>query len=78
MRAIDFWKILCYTGMFSALMEYILILFLTKEDKTENQVLMEKQIKRQMSVNIIERVAQFVLPFYNFVFPIIYFIICTL
>ena len=32
MRAIDVWVILCYAGMFSALMEYILILYLTKED----------------------------------------------
>merc|ERR1712228_586518 len=30
MRAIDMWVILCYIGVFSALMEYCIILYLTK------------------------------------------------
>ena len=30
LRAIDIWVILCYIGVFSALMEYCLILYLTK------------------------------------------------
>ena len=30
MRAIDVWVILCYIGVFSALMEYCMILYLTK------------------------------------------------
>ena len=42
MRAIDTWVILCYIGMFSAIMEYVLILYLTKNvpksnTKTGNQ-----------------------------------------
>ena len=31
LRAIDIWVILCYIGVFSALMEYCLILYLTKD-----------------------------------------------
>ena len=76
MRAIDVWVILCYAGMFSALMEYILILYLTKEDIPNNQAWKEKQMKRRSLSNTLEKIAQFFLPFYNFVFPIIYFIIC--
>ena len=30
MRAIDVWVLFCYIGMFSALMEYCVILYLTK------------------------------------------------
>ena len=30
MRAIDVWVIFCYIGVFSALMEYCVILYLTK------------------------------------------------
>ena len=82
MRAIDVWVILCYIGMFSALMEYIVILFLTKDsasnDKKDNEERKSSKKKRQMLAKIIERVSQIILPFYNLVFPIIYFMICVL
>ena len=41
MRAIDVWVIFCYIGVFSALMEYCVILYLTKTsifDKKSAQV----------------------------------------
>ena len=130
MRAIDFWVIMCYTGEFAALMEYIVVLHLTQffmaEDRIDNQegnnsqmlhfsCVFRKKItvfsKRQkahrppiyvgslkkrapiyegsfkaqklynsqrlMIANIIETVTKFLLPLYNIVFPIIYFVLCT-
>ena len=37
MRAIDVWVILCYVGVFYALIEYCIIIYLTKVDKTKNK-----------------------------------------
>ena len=73
MRAIDFWVILCYTGMFSALMEYIVILYLSTVSQTDTE---EGSQKRIMVANAIERVIKYVLPLYNLMFPIIFFTIC--
>jgi len=73
MRAIDFWVILCYTGMFSALMEYIVILYLSTVSQTDTE---EGSQKRIMIANAIERVIKYVLPLYNLMFPIIFFTIC--
>ena len=73
MRAIDFWVILCYTGMFSALMEYIVILYLSTVSQTDTE---EGSQKRIMVANTIERVIKYVLPLYNLMFPIIFFTIC--
>ena len=72
MRAIDFWVILCYSGMFTALMEYIVILHLTQVDIPDNQ---EGHQRLKVS-NRFETAAKFILPFYNIVFPIIYFMVC--
>ena len=77
MRAIDFWVILCYTGMFSALMEYIVILYLStpsKENEEENQ----NHSKKKTIANAIERITKVLLPFYNIMFPVIFFTVCTL
>ena len=47
MRAIDIWVILCYMATFYALMEYCIILYLTKtfkgEKKTKTNVLIETE-----------------------------------
>ena len=79
MRAIDFWVIMCYTGVFAALMEYIVVLHLTQlfnaDDKANNR---ENLKKRLLTVHFIEKVTKFLLPFYNTLFPIIYFMLCTL
>ena len=37
MRAIDVWVVLCYIGIFSALIEYCAILYLTKNPQSENK-----------------------------------------
>ena len=76
MRAIDFWVILCYTGMFTALMEYIVILHLTQVDKTDNEEGNQTQNQRLKVSNMFETATKFILPFYNIVFPIIYFMVC--
>ena len=76
MRAIDFWVIMCYTGEFAALMEYIVVLHLTQlfmaEDNQEGN-----NSQRLVIANIIETATKFLLPFYDIVFPIIYFVLCT-
>ena len=76
MRAIDFWVIMCYTGEFAALMEYIVVLHLTQlfmaEDNQEGN-----NSQRLMIANIIETVTKFLLPLYSILFPIIYFVLCT-
>ena len=96
MRAIDFWVILCYMGTFFALMEYCVILFLTKISKSDkkrkpnilinndeaqevsgNHCQIPKKNIRLIIANIIEKIAQFLLPFYNLAFPICYFVVCT-
>ena len=37
MRAIDVWVVLCYIGIFSALIEYCAILYLTNNTHSENK-----------------------------------------
>ena len=37
MRAIDVWVVLCYFAIFSALMEYCAIIYLTKNPESENK-----------------------------------------
>ena len=93
MRAIDVWVILCYIGIFSALIEYCAILYLTKIPQSENKTealaeetkevggtgsLKKKASKGQNLANKIESITHFLLPFYNITFPIIYFAVCTL
>ena len=100
MRAIDCWVIFCYIGMFSAIMEYCLILYLkkaaqieetkkpqvyvTNHNSEEIQALEEngtpksKENLKLKSANLIEKIATFLLPMYSIVFPITYFMICTL
>ena len=97
MRAIDFWVILCYMGTFFALMEYCVILCLTKtskpEKETKTNILIQneeaqdlagnkhqkpKKNRKLILANIMEKIAQFLLPFYNIAFPICYFMVCTL
>ena len=100
MRAIDVWVIFCYIGMFSAIMEYCLILYLKKaaqmEENTKTQVYVtshnseeiqaleengtpkSKENLKLKSANLIEKFATFLLPMYSIVFPITYFMICTL
>ena len=96
MRAIDFWVILCYMGTFFALMEYCVILFLTKISKSDKKrkpnilinndeaqevsghhCQIQKKNIRLIIANIIEKIAQFLLPFYNLAFPICYFVVGT-
>jgi hypothetical protein len=36
MRAIDVWVVLCYIGIFSSLMEYCGILYLTEDSESKN------------------------------------------
>ena len=72
MRAIDIWVILCYSGMFTALVEYIIILHLAFDNQGINQT----QIKRLEVSMRIESITKFILPLYNIFFPIIYFIVC--
>ena len=80
MRAIDFWVILCYIGEFAALMEYIVVLHLTQFFMAEDNGRIKTEgnnSQRLMIANIIETVTKFLLPLYNIVFPIIYFVLCT-
>ena len=79
MRAIDFWVIGCYIGMFFALMEYIAILHLLQIFTSDGQTNIEvgNQNHRKMVANAIEKITKFLLPLYNIVFPVIYFMICT-
>ena len=81
MRAIDFWVILCYIGEFAALMEYIVVLSLTQFVSVEDGGRIDNQegnnSQRLMIANIIETVTKSLLPLYNIVFPIIYFVLCT-
>ena len=104
MRAIDVWVVLCYIGIFSAVIEYCVIIYLTKdpltnktqyEKNTEAQAhataqaeeilelggsgcLKKQPSKRQQLANRIESITRFLLPFYNIIFPIIYFAVCLL
>ena len=100
MRAIDVWVVFCYIGMFSAIIEYCMILYLKKVPKIEqttktqsyianhhseeiqaleeNGTPIQKKSLRLQSANVIEKIATFILPLYNIVFPITYFMICTL
>ena len=100
MRAIDVWVIFCYIGMFSAIMEYCLILYLKKagtiEQNVKNQVYIANHHSEEIQTlkengapkqnenlrvrlaNVIEKIAMILLPTYSIVFPIIYFMICTL
>ena len=86
--------------MFSAIMEYCLILYLKKagqiEQHTKNQVYIANHHSEEIQTlkengapkqsdnlrlkfaNVIEKIAMFLLPTYSIVFPIIYFMICTL
>ena len=50
MRAIDVWVVLCYIGVFSALVEYCIILYLTKSSILEQKLGLEK-LKKYNSVN---------------------------
>ena len=50
MRAIDVWVVLCYIGVFSALVEYCIILYLSKSSILE-QKLSSKKLKQYDSVN---------------------------
>ena len=50
MRAIDVWVVLCYIGVFSALVEYCIILYLTKSSILDQQ-LSSKKLKQYNSVN---------------------------
>ena len=50
MRAIDVWVILCYVGVFSTLVEYCFVLYLTKSSILE-QKLSSKKLKQYDSVN---------------------------
>ena len=81
MRAIDFWVIFCYIGMFFALMEYIVILhlceFFTPNGQTVDGYGNQIHNQRKMIADTIERITRCLLPLYNIVFPIVYFIICT-
>ena len=49
MRAIDVWVVLCYIGVFSALVEYCIILYLTKSSILEQKLGSEK-LKQYLSV----------------------------
>ena len=50
MRAIDVWVVLCYIGVFSALVEYCIILYLTKSSILDQKLGSEK-LKEYNSVN---------------------------
>ena len=58
--------------MFTALVEYIIILHLA----FDNQGINQSQIKRFEVSKSIESITKFILPLYNIFFPIIYFIVC--
>jgi len=79
LRAIDFWVIGCYIGMFFALMEYIAILHLLQIFTSDGQTNIEvgNQNHRKMVANATEKITKFLLPLYNIVFPVVYFMICT-
>ena len=91
MRAIDVWVVLCYIGIFSSLMEYCGILYLTEDSESKygnyKKVVTEAiesgenniaatQNTRLVLANNIEKIARILFPVYNIFFPIIYFIFC--
>ena len=47
MRAIDVWVVLCYIGIFSAVMEYCLIIYLTRNSALTNKSHYEKNTEAQ-------------------------------
>ena len=49
MRAIDVWVVLCYIGIFSSLMEYCGILYLTEDSESKNG-----NYKKVVSTEVIE------------------------
>ena len=66
LRAIDVWVILCYVGVFYCLMEYCIVLHLTKRQKT--MALATK----------IEVASRFLVPFYIVSFFTTFFAVCTM
>ena len=53
LRAIDVWIVLCYIGVFSALIEYCLVLYLTRVAQWEAPFIDTKtSIKNNVQVNV--------------------------
>ena len=80
MRAIDIWTILCYIGVFYAVMEYCLVIFLTKFSSTLENDDADQETKKEKYLNVakkIEKVSRVLLPLYNISFFAVYFVTCV-
>ena len=56
MRAIDVWVVLCYIGVFYALMEYCIIIYLTKVLKTAKKPLEKQEPNTVVDENMVTTV----------------------
>ena len=89
MRAIDVWVVLCYVGVFFSLMEYCIVIYLTKdsdlasastehggEESPKTSDLDQKKILRRNLARKIEKTSRILLPTYNLLFFTLFFVIC--
>ena len=80
LRAIDVWTVCCYLGLFYTLIEYSIILALTKGEKMDlkTQIIPDPQERKKKIAMKIEEISKLLLPLYNIVFFTVYFIVCLL
>ena len=86
LRAIDIWTILCYINVFAALLEYCVVLYLTKAEKLElnkvNNGAETSKISRKETQMIrawkVEQMTRFILPIYNVMFVVVFIVTCIM